>query len=167
MAGDWFYIHFTENNGMAFGMELAGQTGKLLLSSFRIIAIGFLGYLLVNLIKKNSDNMLIISLSLIFAGAFGNILDSCFYGIIFDESLNNLATMFPPDGGYSSFLFGRVVDMFYFPLIEGHFPSWSPLWANEEFIFFRPVFNLADASISTGVGLMLLFQKRFFGEALK
>ena len=151
---------------MAFGLELAGNTGKLLLSSFRIIAIGVLGYILIKLIKKNQDKLMILSLSFIFAGALGNIIDSCFYGIIFNESYNNVATMFPAEGGYSSFLYGRVVDMFYFPIIEGHFPSWFPFWADESFEFFRPVFNLADASISSGVGLMLVFQKRFFSETI-
>ncbi len=165
VAGNWFYLHFTENNGMAFGLELAGNTGKLMLSSFRIIAIGVLGYILIKLIKKNEDKLMILSLSMIFAGALGNIIDSCFYGIIFNDSYNNVATLFPAEGGYSSFLYGRVVDMLYFPLIEGHFPTWFPFWAGESFEFFRPVFNLADASISSGVGLMLLFQKRFFSES--
>jgi signal peptidase II len=108
---------------------------------------------------------MILSLSMIFAGALGNIIDSCFYGIIFNDSYNNVATLFPAEGGYSSFLYGRVVDMLYFPIIEGHFPTWFPFWAGESFEFFRPVFNLADASISSGVGLMLVFQKRFFSES--
>ncbi len=108
---------------------------------------------------------MILSLSMIFAGALGNIIDSCFYGIIFNDSYNNVATLFPAEGGYSSFLYGRVVDMLYFPLIEGHFPTWFPFWAGESFEFFRPVFNLADASISAGLISILVFQSRFFRNA--
>lgn len=164
VAGDWFYLHFTENNGMAFGLEFAGKTGKLLLSIFRIVAITILGYYLYKQIVQKKDKVLIYALALIFAGAFGNMIDGCFYGIIFNESYNNLAQLFPPEGGYAPFLFGRVVDMFYFPIIETHYPQWFPFWGGEEFIFFRPVFNLADAAISSGIGLMIVFQKRIFKE---
>jgi len=164
IAGDWFIIHFTENNGMAFGMELAGNYGKLVLSTFRILAVFALGYYLYNLTKKKAVPGLIVSVSLILAGAFGNIIDSAFYGMIFSDSYNRIAEFMPAAGGYASFLHGKVVDMFYFPIIEGHFPEWFPIWGTEEFVFFRPVFNLADAAISIGVFLVLINQKRFFKD---
>lgn len=164
VAGNWFIIHFTENNGMAYGMELGGQFGKLLLSSFRILAVAGIGYYLWKLTKSREDQLYVVCIALIFAGAIGNIIDSAFYGMIFSDSNYDIATMFPPDGGYSSFLHGKVVDMFYFPVIEGHFPSWFPFWGTEEFVFFRPVFNFADASISVGVIMIILFQRRFFGK---
>lgn len=160
---DWFIIHFTENNGMAFGMELGGDYGKYFLSIFRLVAVGALGWLLYSMIKKNeSHKWFIYSIALIMAGAIGNILDSLFYGVLFSDSNFQVAEFLPADGGYASFLQGRVVDMFYFPIIEGHFPAWFPIWGTEEFIFFRPVFNIADASISVGVGIVLVFQKSFF-----
>lgn len=165
VLGNWFLIHFTENYGMAFGIQLAGGFGKLFLSIFRILAVGAIGYYLFTLIAKKANTGLIISISLIFAGAFGNIIDSAFYGLIFSESgyyFNQIATLFPESGGYSSFLHGKVVDMFYFPIIKGHFPDWSPFWANETFIFFRPVFNIADSSITVGVFSLILFQKKLF-----
>ena len=162
VIGDWFYIHFTENKGMAFGMEFGGDWGKLALSLFRIIAVCGIGYYLFKVIPKNAHKGLKISVSLIFAGAIGNILDSAFYGIIFNESFNQIATFLPEEGGYAPFLYGWVVDMFYFPLIEGNFPNWFPFWGGEHFLFFRPVFNIADASISFGIGLIFLFNKRFF-----
>jgi signal peptidase II len=164
ILGNWFIIHFTENNGMAFGMEFGGDYGKLFLSTFRIFAVFGLIYYMISLSKKHAHTGLIVSVGLIFAGAFGNIIDSAFYGMIFSDSYNQIATFLPPEGGYSTFLHGRVVDMFYFPIIEGHFPSWVPIWGNEEFVFFRPVFNLADASISIGVFLILLNQKKFFKD---
>ncbi|MEA3445409.1 MAG: lipoprotein signal peptidase [Bacteroidota bacterium] len=160
--GNWFIIHFTENPGMAFGVELGGEYGKMALSIFRIIAISAIGYYIFYLDKRNSPTGLILSISLIFAGAFGNILDSAFYGIIFNESYHNVATLFPEDGGYSGFLHGKVVDMFYFPIIKGHYPAWFPFWKNEAFIFFRPVFNVADSAITVGVAFIILFQKKFF-----
>lgn len=166
--GEWFIIHFTENNGMAFGMELAGEYGKIILSLFRIIAvIGIVWYLYSLTKKENTKKGLVISITLILAGALGNIIDSAFYGMIFNESYYQVATLFPPEGGYSSFLHGRVVDMFYFPLIEGHFPEWFPIWPNEHFLFFRPVFNIADSSITIGVIIILLFQKRYFPKEKK
>ncbi len=166
VAGNWFIIHFTENNGMAFGMELAGSYGKLFLSLFRVVAIIALAYYMYTLVKKQAPRGYVISIGLIFAGAFGNIIDSAFYGLIFNESYNEVATLFPSDGGYAPMLYGKVVDMFYFPIIEGHFPDWFPIWGSEEFLFFRPVFNLADTSISVGVGLILLNQKKYFAEEL-
>jgi signal peptidase II len=160
---DWFIIHFTENNGMAFGMELGGSAGKLILSVFRIIAIGAIGWYLTTLVKAKAHTGLVVSVSMILAGALGNVLDSAFYGLIFNESYYQVATAFSPDH-YSSFLHGKVVDMLYFPLIQGHFPQWFPFAAGSEFEFFRPVFNLADSSITIGVSIILLFQKKFFKE---
>ena len=160
----WFIIHFTENMGMAFGMELGGQWGKLILSIFRMIAAVGLAYYLTLIIKKGASTGAIVAVSLVFAGALGNIIDGMFYGAIFSESYGQLATVFPEDGGYAPMLYGRVVDMFYFPLIEGHFPAWFPIWPNEQFIFFRHIFNIADAAITCGMALIILFQKEFFGE---
>ena len=165
IAGDWFIIHFTENNGMAFGLEFAGEYGKLFLSLFRIVAVFGIGWYLSRLVIEKAHPLLITSMSLILAGAIGNIIDSAFYGIIFSASDFRLAEFLPADGGYSSLLHGKVVDMFYFPLIQNaHFPSWFPIWAGEEFEFFRPVFNFADASISTGVITLFIFQKKFFSD---
>ncbi len=164
ILGNWFIIHFTENNGMAFGMELEGQYGKLLLSSFRILAVGAIGWYLFDISKKKMPTGLIVSVALIFAGAIGNIIDSIFYGVLFSDSDFQTATFLPEGGGYAGWLHGRVVDMFYFPIIEGHFPDWFPFWGSEEFIFFRPVFNVADSSITIGVLLIILFQKRFWPE---
>jgi signal peptidase II len=158
----WFIIHFTENNGMAFGMQFAGQYGKIFLSVFRIAALSAIGYYLWTLIKRNAPTGLICSFALIFAGAMGNILDSTFYGVLFSDSSYDLAKFLPAEGGYASLLHGKVVDMFYFPLIEGHFPSWVPFWGSEEFLFFRPVFNVSDSAITVGVILILLFQKKFY-----
>lgn len=161
--GNWGIIHFTENNGMAFGMEFAGNYGKLFLSVFRILAVAAIGWYLYSLTKKKESSLgLILSVSLIFAGAIGNIIDSAFYGLLFSDSTFQIAEFMPDGGGYGSFLHGKVVDMFYFPIINGHFPQWFPLWGNEEFIFFRPVFNLSDTSITIGVISLILFQKRFF-----
>jgi len=162
---DRVIIHFTENNGMAFGLELGGEAGKLALSLFRIVAIIAIAYGLWYMIRNKYHRGLILNVSLIFAGAMGNIIDSAFYGVIFSESTwYDRAQLFPPDGGYSSFLHGKVVDMFYFPIISGNFPTWFPIWGGENFTFFRPVFNLADAAISVGVILILLGQKRYFKE---
>lgn len=164
VAGNWFIIHFTENNGMAYGMEFGGQFGKFFLSTFRIVAVGGIGWYLWSIVKKKEDKLYIICIALVFAGALGNIIDSALYGIMFSDSGYDVARFLPEEGGYSTFLHGKVVDMFYFPVIEGHFPSWFPIWSSEEFVFFRPVFNFADASISIGVAIIFLFQKRFFGK---
>lgn len=147
ILGNWFIIHFIENNGMAYGLELGGNFGKLILSLFRIVAIFGIGYGLHHLIKHKYNRGLILCIALVFAGALGNIIDSVFYGVAY---------------GYSSWFHGAVVDMLYFPLIEGNFPSWFPIWSGEEFIFFRPIFNIADASIFIGVAIILVFQKRYF-----
>jgi signal peptidase II len=161
--GNWFLIHFTENEGMAFGMKLGGSYGKLLLSVFRIIAIIAIGWWLYKVTRKPAPCGLVISISLVLAGAIGNIIDSAFYGMIFSEStLMQVATLFPPDGGYGTFLHGKVVDMLYFPIISGYYPSWFPVLGGDDFLFFRPVFNIADSSITIGVILMILFQKKFF-----
>lgn len=164
VLGDWFIIHFVENNGMAFGMQLAGKFGKAFLSIFRIVAVVGIGWYMVNLSKKGAPNGLIYCVALVLAGALGNIIDSAFYGMIFEHSYGQIATLFPEGGGYSSFLHGKVVDMLYFPLVEGRYPEWLPYVGGNPFIFFRPVFNIADSSITIGIVIILFFQKRFFKE---
>jgi signal peptidase II len=164
LFGNWGILHFIENNGMAFGMEMGGRLGKFLLSIFRIIAIFGIGWFLASLIKKNANLGLILAVSAIMAGAIGNIIDSAFYGIIFSESYSQPAILFQPGGGYSSFLHGRVVDMFYFPVIDTQWPMWSPIKPGESLIFFRPVFNIADSAITCGVLSILLFQKKMFKD---
>lgn len=164
LFGKWGMLHFIENNGMAFGMEMGGKPGKLILSVFRVIAIFGIGWFLYSIIRKKANILLILAVSAILAGAIGNIIDSAFYGMIFSESFNQPAVLFPPGGGYSSFLHGRVVDMLYFPVIDTHWPAWSPFRPGESLIFFRPVFNIADSSITCGVISILLFQKRMFRD---
>lgn len=162
---DWAKIFFVENRGMAFGMELPGGNGKLILSLFRIVMISFLGYLLWVMMKAKESMSLLIGFSLILAGAIGNMIDSAFYGLIFSESPyhSGLAAEFMPEGGgYAAFLHGKVVDMFYFPLIDTHWPEWVPRFGGDRFQFFRPVFNLADAAITSGVISILLFNRAFF-----
>jgi signal peptidase II len=159
---DWFIIHFTENNGMAFGMEFGGYTGKKILTIFRIVVVGIGIKYIFNLTKSGFSNGASIALGFIIGGAIGNIIDSSFYGIIFNESYNNVASFMPEGGGYSSLLHGKVVDMFYFPLMNSHFPNWLPIWGGEHFIFFRPVFNIADAGISIGIFMILLFYRKEF-----
>jgi len=157
-------LHFIENNGMAFGMEMGGKTGKIILSLFRIVAIGGISWFLSSLIKKKSYTGLILAVSAILAGAIGNIIDSAFYGMIFSESYSHPAVLFPPKGGYSSFLLGRVVDMFYFPIINTTWPDWSPFRPGESLVFFRPVFNIADSAITCGVFAIIIFQKKMFRD---
>lgn len=163
--GQWFIIHFTENEGMAFGMKLGGDWGKLALSLLRIVAVGLIGYYLYTLTRRKVKQGVIIGISLIFAGALGNILDSAFYGLIFSESTYyQMATLLPDGGGYTSFLHGKVVDMLYFPIIDMTLPNWIPTWGGENFQFFRPVFNLADSAITCGVLWLLLFHRNFFSD---
>lgn len=151
VLGKYFQIYFIENNGMAFGFEFGGDYGKLLLTAFRLGAVVFLGWMLYKMVRKPSTRTgALVSLSLILAGALGNIIDSVFYGVLF---------------GYERFFYGRVVDMLYFPLWEGYLPDWVPFKGGDYFIFFRPVFNLADMAISTGVGMLLVFQNRYFPQA--
>ena len=159
---NWFIIHFTENNGMAFGIEFGGYTGKKILTLFRIIVVGIGIKYLFNLTKDRFSNGALIAIGLIIGGAIGNIIDSSIYGVIFNESYNNVASFMPNTGGYASFLHGKVVDMFYFPLMNSHFPNWLPIWGGEHFIFFRPVFNIADAGISIGIFMILLFYRKEF-----
>jgi signal peptidase II len=159
---DWFIIHFTENNGMAFGMEFGGINGKIFLTLFRIIVVGLSIYYVRTILNPNFRNGALIAVGLIIGGAIGNIIDSSFYGIIFNESYNNVASFFPESGGYSSLFRGKVVDMFYFPLVSSHFPNWLPIFGGENFIFFRPVFNVADAGISVGIFLILIFYRKEF-----
>jgi signal peptidase II len=165
LLGRYGMLHFIENNGMAFGMEMGGKPGKLILSIFRIIAIFIIGWYLSELVKKKANFGLILAICAIMAGAIGNIIDSAFYGMIFSESTyDQVAVMFPQGGGYSSFLHGKVVDMFYFPVINTHWPEWSPFRPGQSFVFFRPVFNLSDTAITCGVFSILIFQKRMFRE---
>ena len=178
----WAKIHFVENKGMAFGitfgdkclgwtgedgscrgLQITETTGKLILSVFRIIMVSFLIYFIRALYKSGESFGLLICLVLILAGAIGNIIDSAFYGMIFTSSPyhGGVAQIFPSGGGYAPFLFGHVVDMFYFPMIDTTLPTWFPIWGGDRFEFFRPVFNVADASISIGVACILLFHRGF------
>ena len=165
VLGRFFLLHFVENPGMAWGWKFGGDWGKIILTLFRLIAVILGVFYLRSIIKKKYSAGFITCAALIFAGAAGNLIDSMFYGMIFNNSdyfMRNIAVMFPKGGGYAGFLHGQVVDMLYFPLIQSHFPSWLPVWGGEDFVFFSPVFNLADASISIGVIAILLWQKRFF-----
>lgn len=157
----WFYIYFTENPGMAFGMEVVS---KLFLTIFRIVAVLFIGYYLYKFVKENYKFGFIACISLILAGAVGNILDSVFYGVVFDHSYGQVATFLPEGGGYDTWLHGKVVDMFYFPLINTVLPDWVPVWGGSEFIFFRPIFNIADSAICVGVFILLLFYRHTLSE---
>lgn len=159
---DWFRILFVENEGMAWGTKIPGKYGKLALTLFRLGAIVGIGYWLWDAVRKNGSRVLIVSIALIFAGAFGNIIDSVFYGILFDDSYGHVATFLPEAGGYSSLFHGKVVDMLYFPLWKGYLPEWIPFWGGEYFTFFEPVFNIADSAISVGVALLLIFNKKAF-----
>ncbi|MHC1689293.1 MAG: lipoprotein signal peptidase [Bacteroidales bacterium] len=161
--GSWFQIYFIENNGMAFGMQLGGTFGKFALSSLRLVLIGFIIYYIVKLIKMDASRGILTGMALILVGAMGNIVDSMFYGLIFNEStFTSAASIFPDGGGYAPFLFGKVVDMLYFPLVDTTLPDWVPFWGGEHFIFFRPIFNIADSCITIGVGYLLIFHRKFF-----
>lgn len=167
ILGSWFRLHFVENEGMAYGWKLGGDGGKMLLTLFRLGAVIFGVYYLRSILQKKNHPGFILCASLIFAGALGNLIDSMFYGLIFEESVPGsmaVAHIFP-EQGYAGFLHGKVVDMLYFPIIRNaHFPNWVPVWGGEEFEFFRPIFNIADAAISTGVIAILVFQRKFFRE---
>ncbi|OUO49777.1 lipoprotein signal peptidase [Parabacteroides sp. An277] len=160
----WFYICFTENPGMAFGIEVVS---KLFLTLFRLVAIGAIGVFLYRLVRRDYPFGFIACMALVLAGAAGNIIDSVCYGVIFDHSYGQVATLFPEDGGYGTWLHGKVVDMFYFPLIETTLPAWLPIWGGQEFVFFRPIFNLADSAICVGVFLLLLFYRDTFSRGLE
>ncbi|WP_251621046.1 lipoprotein signal peptidase [Odoribacter lunatus] len=165
VLGDWFKIHFIENNGMAFGMGSEnGKFGKILLSVFRIGAVAAIGWYISKLLKDKAPVGVIFSFALIFCGAIGNIFDSMFYGLLFNDSNMQIATFLPEDGGYAPFLQGKVVDMLYFPLFTGFMPDWVPIWGGEYCEFFRPVFNLADSYITIGVILLILFHRSFFSD---
>jgi len=162
---NWFILHFVENNGMAFGFEFAGEYGKMILSIFRIVAVIAIGWYLFKLAKNKAIPFgFLASIALIFSGAIGNIIDSLFYGMIFNHSYGQIADIFPDGGGYSSFLHGRVVDMFYFPILQFQIPEWFPVRGGTDFIFFRPVFNIADSSITVGIFSILLFYRKQFNN---
>ena len=164
---DWFRILFVENEGMAWGTKIPGQYGKLALTLFRLVAIMGIGYWLWDSVKKEGSKTLILSVALIFAGAFGNIIDSVFYGILFSDSYGHIAEFLPEAVGYGTLFHGKVVDMLYFPIWEGYLPDWLPIWGGDYFTFFNAVFNIADMAISTGVGLLLVFNKRAFSKDLE
>ena len=162
---DWFYIYFTENNGMAFGMEIFN---KFFLTGFRIIAAIAITWLLIQYVKKDYKTGFLVCMSLILAGAIGNIIDCVFYGEIFSESTHSLIAQFVPIGeGYSDWFYGKVVDMFYVPLIETNWPEWMPFVGGEHFIFFSPIFNFADAAISCGIVAMILFYGKYLGNIME
>jgi signal peptidase II len=164
VLGDWFHLHFIENEGFAFGMALGGFVGKILLSLFRIVASGLIVWYIIKLIKRGVRTSYLTCLALILAGAVGNLIDSCCYGLIFDDPYYEVAALFPPEGGYAPFLHGKVVDMFYFPLFELDWPSWIPVIGGKHFEFFSAIFNFADAAITIGVIWLIVelvfFQKR-------
>ena len=170
VIGHWFRLNFVENIGMAFGLHLKGAIGKFLLSIFRIIAASAIMWYLLKIIREKKPLLYIFAIALIFAGATGNIIDSMFYGLVFESSSvygsgADPAVLF--GGSYAGFLQGKVVDMFYFPILQGHYPSWIPFKGGEQFLFFRPVFNLADSYISIAVVMIIIFQRRMFPKEAK
>lgn len=165
----WFKIYFIENNGMAWGTKISDfvsfisdRTAKIILTVFRVVAIFGIGYWLYGTTKKQGSKILIVAIALIFAGALGNIIDSVFYGVLFDDSINKVATFLPEAGGYDALLHGNVVDMLYFPLFEVDLPEWFPFYGGKRFNFFEPVFNIADMAISTGFIMLIVFNKKAF-----
>lgn len=166
LIGDWCLLHFVENEGFAFGMSLGGSIGKIILSVFRLVVSGALLWFLMYLIRRGVRTPLVICISLIIAGAIGNLIDSCFYGLIFNESYYNVAQLFPPEGGYAPFMQGRVVDMFYFPIVDTFWPSWVPFVGGNHLVFFNAIFNVADAAITVGA-FWLIIDQLFFAEKAK
>lgn len=163
LIGNWCMLHFVENEGFAFGMAFGGSTGKIILSLFRLVASGALLWFLLRLIRRGVRTPLVACLSLIIVGAVGNLIDSCFYGLIFNESYYNVAQLFPPEGGYAPLLQGRVVDMFYFPLIDTVWPQWVPFVGGRPLVFFNAIFNVADAAITIGA-IWLIIDQLFFSD---
>jgi len=168
---NWFKIYFVENDGMAWGTKISDfasfisdRTAKIALTLFRIVAIIGIGYWLIEATKKKRPKVLLLAIALVFAGALGNIIDSVFYGILFNDSYGQIASFFPVDGGYDSLLHGKVVDMLYFPIWKGYLPEWLPFFGGKYFTFFEPVFNVADVAISTGFIMLMVFNKKAFSN---
>jgi signal peptidase II len=168
----WFQIAFVENEGMAWGTKISDfipfiteKAAKLSLSLFRIFAVIGIGFWLVSVVNKKASKTLIVAVSLIFAGALGNIIDSVFYGVLFSSSSGEVATFLPSQGGYGNLFHGRVVDMLHFPIWKGFLPEWIPFYGGEYLTFFEPVFNIADMAISTGIGILVIFNKKAFPKA--
>lgn len=166
LIGEWCRLHFVENEGFAFGMAIGGSIGKYVLTTFRFLASGAILWYLLRSIKKGMRTPVVIYVSLIFVGAVGNLIDSCFYGLIFNESYYNIAQLFPAEGGYAPFMQGKVVDMFYFPLIDTTWPSWVPIKGGTPLLFFNAIFNVADAAISVGA-VWLIIDQLFFAKEKK
>lgn len=167
LIGDWCVLHFVENEGFAFGMKFGGSLGKVILTLFRLVASGALIWFLLHQMKREIRKPLAVCLGLIIVGAVGNLIDSCFYGLVFNESYYNVAQLFPPEGGYAPLLQGRVVDMFFFPLIDTTWPDWVPFWGGEHLVFFNAIFNVADSAITIGTIWLIIDQLFFAGKGKK